>query len=281
LAGLSFGTPQPVSFTPIRCFRTSLTFTERAFRIGLVFVMYSFSGWNAATYIIGEMRHAAAKLPRALLAGTLIVLVLYVALNAVFLHTTPIDKLSGQLDVARIAGSHIFGEIGGRVVGAMICIGLVSFHQRDDVDRPARHDDHGEDMPALRVFARKSSSGAPVYAILFQLAVANLLLFTRSFRGRTRFHPVRAVVLLVLYRARRHQAAHHAARAAAALSRLGIPGNACGFPARDCLHDVLSVDGTAAAVIAGHFDDDLRPLIYAIFRKRADPGSAIAPASPE
>src|SRR6202140_3260880 len=53
-------------------------------------------------------------------------LVLYVALNAVFLYTTPIAKLAGQLDVARIAGSAIFGDIGGRIVGAMICIGLVS-----------------------------------------------------------------------------------------------------------------------------------------------------------
>lgn len=56
-------------------------------------------------------------------AGTLIVLVLYVALNAVFLHTAPIDKLAGQLDVARISGTYIFGEVGGRIVGAMICFG--------------------------------------------------------------------------------------------------------------------------------------------------------------
>jgi basic amino acid/polyamine antiporter, APA family len=35
----------------------------------------------------------------------------------------------------------------------------------------------------LRVFARKSSSGAPAYAILFQLAVASLMLFTRSFEA--------------------------------------------------------------------------------------------------
>ena len=87
------------------------------FAISLVFVMYSFSGWNAATYIIGEMRTPQQSLPRALLAGTLIVLVLYVALNAVFLHTAPIDKLAGQLDVARISGSYIFGEFGGRSIG--------------------------------------------------------------------------------------------------------------------------------------------------------------------
>jgi len=41
----------------------------------------------------------------------------------------------------------------------------------------------GEDFPALRVFARKSRQGAPAYAILLQLAVATLMLFTRSFEA--------------------------------------------------------------------------------------------------
>ena len=40
--------------------------------------------------------------------------------------------------------------------------------------------------------------------------------------------------------------------AAAALSRLGIPGNPSGFPARDRLHDVLSLDRTAVAVVSGY-----------------------------
>jgi basic amino acid/polyamine antiporter, APA family len=101
----------------------------------------------------------------------------------VFLHTTPIDRLSGQLDVARIAGSYIFGEIGGRVVGAMICIGLVSSISAMMWIGPRVMMTMGEDIPALRVFARRSSQGAPAYAILFQLAVANLLLFTRSFEA--------------------------------------------------------------------------------------------------
>src|SRR5580693_668857 len=152
IAGFVVGTPQPLSFAP-----SASDFgyvTSAPFAIGLVFVMYSFSGWNAATYIIGEMRTPQQSLPRALLAGTLIVLVLYVALNAVFLHTTPIDRLSGQLDVARIAGSYIFGEIGGRVVGAMICIGLVSSISAMMWIGPRVMMTMGEDIPALRVFTR-------------------------------------------------------------------------------------------------------------------------------
>src|SRR6202047_107808 len=179
IAGLVIGTPQQLSFAP---HISDVGYvTSAPFAIGLVFVMYSFSGWNAATYIIGEMHTPQQNLPRALLAGTLIVLALYVALNAVFLYTTPIDKLSGQLDVARIAGSTIFGEIGGRIVGAMSCIGLISSISAMMWIGPRVMMTMGEDIPALQIFSRKSSRGVPAYAILFQLAVATLMLFTQSF----------------------------------------------------------------------------------------------------
>jgi APA family basic amino acid/polyamine antiporter len=181
ITGFVIGTPQPVSFLPQAGDFAHVT--SGPFAIGLVFVMYSFSGWNAATYIIGEMRMPQRNLPRALLAGTLIVLVLYVALNAVFLRTAPIGELAGQLDVASISGSHIFGELGGRIVGAMICIGLISSISAMMWIGPRVMMTMGEDIPALRLFARRSSSGAPSYAILFQLVVANLLLFTRSFEA--------------------------------------------------------------------------------------------------
>jgi APA family basic amino acid/polyamine antiporter len=181
VAGFVIGTPQPVSFAP--AVSDSALIASAPFAIGLVFVMYSFSGWNAATYIIGEMRTPERSLPRALLVGTLIVTVLYVALNAVFLHTAPIDKLSGQLDVARISGSYIFGEVGGRIVGTMICIGLISSISAMMWIGPRVMMTMGEDIPMLRVFARRSTNGAPVYAILFQLAVASLMLFSGSFEA--------------------------------------------------------------------------------------------------
>src|SRR6202166_2380073 len=84
IAGFVIGIPQPVSLAPEASDFAHIA--SAPFAIGLVFVMYSFSGWNAATYIIGEMHMPQQNLPRALLAGTQIVLVLYVALNAGFLH---------------------------------------------------------------------------------------------------------------------------------------------------------------------------------------------------
>jgi basic amino acid/polyamine antiporter, APA family len=145
--------------------------------------MYSFSGWNAATYIIGEMDNPHQNLPRALFTGTLIVMVLYVALNAVFLHTAPIDKLAGQLDVASISGRYVFGDVGGRIVAAMICVGLISSISAMMWIGPRVMMTMGEDIPAFSFFARKSGRGAPAYAILFQLVVATVMMLTRSFEA--------------------------------------------------------------------------------------------------
>jgi basic amino acid/polyamine antiporter, APA family len=181
VTGFVVGTPQPVSFAPSPSVVADIF--SAPFAISLVFVMYSFSGWNAATYIIGEMEKPEQNLPRAMLAGTAIVMVLYVALNAVFLHTAPIDKLAGQLDVAVVSGRYIFGEVGGRIVAAMICIGLISAISAMMWIGPRVTMTMGEDVPAIAFFARKSSTGVPAYAILFQLAVATLMLFTRSFEA--------------------------------------------------------------------------------------------------
>src|SRR6266568_4590923 len=279
VAGFIVGVPQPIAFTPQAGDLAHIA--SAPFAIGLVFVMYSFSGWNAATYIIGEMRTPQQNLPRALLAGTLIVLVLYVALNAVFLHTTPIDKLSGQLDVARIAGSTIFGEVGGRIVGAMICIGLVSSISAMMWIGPRVMMTMGEDIPALRVFARKSGNGAPAYAILFQLAVANLMLFTRSFEAVLdfiqfallfcSFFTVLAVIKLRI-----------------AQPDLPRPYRAWGYPVTPAVFLLVTVFMMYYLLTERPLQSLLGTLmmisgllIYAIFRERTDPGSATASASPE
>jgi APA family basic amino acid/polyamine antiporter len=181
LAGYSISVPQPVTFMPAVADIGYVI--SGPFATGLVFVMYAFSGWNAATYIIGELHAPERTLPRALLAGTLIVLVLYIALNAVFLLAAPIGELAGQLQVASIAGGHIFGDTGGRIVAAMICIGLVPSIAAMMWIGPRVLMTMGEDIPALALFARRSRNGVPAYAVLFQLTVATLMLFTESFEA--------------------------------------------------------------------------------------------------
>jgi APA family basic amino acid/polyamine antiporter len=181
VAGFAFGNMEPISFAPSIA---DIGYIGGApFAISLVFVMYSYSGWNAATYIGGEVKDPNRTVPRALFLGTAIVIVLYVALNAVFLMTTPIKEMAGQLDVAIVAGKHIFGSLGGRIVGVLICLGLVSSISAMTWIGPRVAMTMGEDMPLLRMFSRRSKRGVPAIAIVFQLVVANLLLLTQSFEA--------------------------------------------------------------------------------------------------
>ncbi|MGC2576314.1 MAG: amino acid permease, partial [Terrimicrobiaceae bacterium] len=96
------------------------------FAISLMFVLYSYSGWNAAAYIIGEVREPQRMVPRALLLATIIVTILYVLLNAVFLASGPPGAFAGKIEVGEIAARNLLGEQGGRLMAALISGGLIS-----------------------------------------------------------------------------------------------------------------------------------------------------------
>lgn len=181
IAGFALGTPQDISFAPSAADFSHMT--GAPFAIGLVFVMYSYSGWNASTYIIGEIKDPQRSVPRSLFAATLVVLLLYVALNAVFLYTTPISVMAGQVEVALVAGTHIFGDAGGRIVGALICFGLISTISAMVWIGPRVTKVMGEDIPLFAIFARETSRGVPATAILLQLAIVTGLIMTQTFES--------------------------------------------------------------------------------------------------
>ena len=152
-AGVFHFTNPELSFLPTRSDIAPIFATP--FAVGLVYVMYSYSGWNASAYIISEVRRPERNVPRSLLCGTLVVIAIYTALNAIFLLTTPATELSGQLEVALIAGKHIFGDNGGRIVGAIICVGLISSISSMTWIGPRVTMAMGEDATRLRFLARK------------------------------------------------------------------------------------------------------------------------------
>jgi basic amino acid/polyamine antiporter, APA family len=179
VVGFAWGVPQPISFAPSEADTGFMS--SAPFAISLVFVLYAYSGWNCATYIADEIRDPHRNLPRSIFAALFIVTGLYVALNAVFLYTTPIKELAGQLDVGLIAGRHIFGESGGRIVAALICLGLVSSISAMMWVGPRVTMVMGQDILLLRVFSRTAKNGVPYVALMFQLAVVTVLLLTQSF----------------------------------------------------------------------------------------------------
>jgi basic amino acid/polyamine antiporter, APA family len=149
------------------------------FAVSLVWVSFSYAGWNAAIYIGGEVRRPERNLPLALLLGTGLVTLLYLSLNAVFVFSAPIEELAGKLEVGRIAAESLGGAGPARVVTAGILLALGTSVSSLIMAGPRVYAKMAGDGYLPRWFA--SSSGPPRGAIGLQCALALVLLWSAAY----------------------------------------------------------------------------------------------------
>jgi APA family basic amino acid/polyamine antiporter len=179
VSGFALATAQPVSFVPSRAAVGSIL--TPAFAASLVYVMYAYSGWNAAIYVASDVKQPGRFLPLSLVFGTLLVIVLYAPLNAVFLYAAPIDQLKGQVDVGYIAARYIFGSTGGLIMGLLISTGLISAISSMVWAGPRVTQVMGEDVRLLRVLSVKNANGVPHLSLGFQYILVVALIATSTF----------------------------------------------------------------------------------------------------
>lgn len=78
--------------------------------VGLLFVMFAYSGWNGATYLAEEIKDPGKNLPKALIRGTLLTVFLYLAINVVYYLAIPRGMMEGEEAVAALAATYLFGN---------------------------------------------------------------------------------------------------------------------------------------------------------------------------
>lgn len=99
-------------------------FEPGSFAVSLVWISFAYSGWNGATYVGGEVRDPERNLPRALLLGTALVTLAYVALNAVFLLAAPLEELAGKAEIGAIAAEALGGPGLRRFLTIIVALAL-------------------------------------------------------------------------------------------------------------------------------------------------------------
>lgn len=152
--------------------------------VSLVYVGFAFSGWNASAYIASEIKEPQRTIPKSMLISTLLVTLLYFLLNLTFLLTTPASEITGKPEVGLISAVHIFGQIGGNIMGMLISVLLISTISSMIFVGPRVSQVMGEDLKLFRFLAYKSKKHqTPMYAILMQSAISVLLIITSSFES--------------------------------------------------------------------------------------------------
>ena len=186
-AGLTSGARAPAAVA------TSVPRSDLA--LAAVPVSFSYLGWNAATYVAGEIRNPRRTLATALVVGTLSCVGLYVAMNAVFLRVSSIAEMAGRTDVAHLVAARLLGPWGGVMVTTLVALAMLTSLQASVVTGPRIYQAMAEDSLFFRKLAEvHPRRRVPVNAIVMQGLVAALLLMTGTFERLLTFTTVAIVV---------------------------------------------------------------------------------------
>jgi len=124
-SGLLFGKGSYTHFHPPVDFSFNLS-GWKSIGLSLMWIMFAYSGWNASTYIGSEIKNPVKNIPRSLLLGTGIVILLYLGLNVFFVFAIPPEKMMGTISIGGLAVRYAFGNHFEVVFSLLISFALFS-----------------------------------------------------------------------------------------------------------------------------------------------------------
>lgn len=150
----------------------------------MVFVLFTYGGWNDAAYISAEVRDPRRNMVRALLYSIGIVTVLYVLVNVAYLKGLGYDAMMRSDAVAADLLKRVWGTGGEKLISIMIAIAALTSVNGSMIVGARSNFALGQDWPVFRFLARwHGTSGSPRIAMLVQGAVAFVLVVFGAFQN--------------------------------------------------------------------------------------------------
>ncbi|MGD9345375.1 MAG: amino acid permease [Candidatus Aminicenantes bacterium] len=94
--------------------------------LSLMWIMFAYSGWNASAYIGSEVKNPSKNLPRSLIMGTGIVILLYFCLNLIYVYASSPTEMEGVISIGGLAAGNMFGQYFEKILSIMISFALFS-----------------------------------------------------------------------------------------------------------------------------------------------------------
>ncbi|MDI9431092.1 MAG: amino acid permease [Planctomycetota bacterium] len=168
----------------------------------LFYVMFAYSGWNAAAYLAGEVRNPARTLPRSLLLGTGVVVVLYLALNLVFACAVPLSDVGfdNAEQVPQLAVANLFGPGITSVFSVLLGLTFLATVSAFIITGPRVYYAMACDGLFPSIAGRTSRlGGVPTHATILQSACAVIILFATDFQALYQYAAVGLSLFALLF----------------------------------------------------------------------------------
>ena len=152
------------------------------FLLAMVSILWAYDGWADLAFVGGEVLRPQKTLPRALLIGTSIVVVLYLSANLVYLYLIPIQQMKGAELVAADVARLVIGPAGVVVVSAAIAVSTFGTLNGSMMTAPRIFFAAAEDRLFPDVIARVDPKNhAPTGAIVLMTAMGMVFILVRTF----------------------------------------------------------------------------------------------------
>lgn len=152
--------------------------------LGLVAGLFAFGGWHMVSYTAGETVNPERTIPRALVLGTLIVTVCYIALNAIYLRVLSIDRVTASTRIAADVAEVLVGPVGATLVAILVILSTFGAVNGIILAGPRVYFSMASDGLFLEWAATLHSRfHTPARAIMLQGIWACALVMTDTYRG--------------------------------------------------------------------------------------------------
>ncbi len=151
------------------------------FAVSMVYVGFAYTGWNAAAYVVDEIKNPIKNLPRALVGSTLFVAVVYILFQFILLKHATVGQLQGKEEVTFIAFENLLGSAGGKWVSVFIAIQLIATVSSYLWVGPRVTRAMAIENKLWQPLAKVNAHGIPVAAVWLHVTISILLTLTGSF----------------------------------------------------------------------------------------------------
>ncbi len=146
--------------------------------LSLLIIMFSYAGWNGASYLSGEIKNPGRNLPLALLLGTVVTSVIYLLLNVVFLVSAPGAELMNQKAVGAVAARSLFGPGVSGFFTIAVALILLSSISVEIMIGPRVYYAMAKDRMLFGILGSVSERfGTPAFAIALQVVLSIFYVF--------------------------------------------------------------------------------------------------------
>jgi APA family basic amino acid/polyamine antiporter len=150
--------------------------------LSLMWIMFAYSGWNASTYLGAEIKNPSKILPRSLLYGTGIVILLYLGINFLYVYSIDPNKMKGVISVGGLAMGNLFGRSADIISSMLIAFALFSSLSAFIIIGPRVYYSMAKDGLFFKSVAKiHEKYQVPSNAILLQCIIAIVLVLSGTF----------------------------------------------------------------------------------------------------